>query len=158
MRTDLKYSFSEAYQNKSVTVVEFGEKKNGVCRVYLRTPELVPLRDMIVLKGNFKELTDKNYYKQIKTDDYARIILTDEEDVIGAMGSLRAVYPNIMRLEYDNARTRSAAIVPDAEGSDGRTPIEIFAGLYEAQNGKALDEEQTVLMSSLIEKVWSEEK
>ena len=154
----LKYSFSEANQIKSVTVVEFGEKKNGVCSVHLRTPELIPMRDMIVLKGSFKELTNKNYYKQVKTDDYARIILTDEEDVIGAMGSLRAVYPNIMRLEYDNARTRSASIVPDAEGGDSRTPIEIFAGLYEAQNGKVMDEEQTVLISSLIEKVWSEEK
>ena len=154
----LKYSFSEADHIKSVTVVEFGEKKNGVCRVHLRTPELTPMRDMMVLRGTFKELTNKNYYKQLKTDDYARIILTDEEDVIGALGSLRAIYPNIMRLEYDNARTRAAAIITDTEGNDGRTPIEIFAGLYEAQNGKAMDEEQTGLVSSIIEKVWSDEK
>ena len=153
----LKYSFSEADQTKSVTIVEFGEKKDGVCRVHLRTPELVPLRDMRVLRGSFSELTDKKYFKQIKTDDYMRIILTDEEDVIGALGSLRAIYPNIMRLEYDNARTRAAAIVPDAEGNDGRTPLEIFAGLYEAQNGKSMDEEQSGLISSLIEKVWGEE-
>ena len=86
-----------------------------------------------------------------------RIVLTDEEDVIGALGSLRAIYPNIMRLEYDNMRTRASAIVPDPEGYDGRTPLEIFSGLYEAQNGKAMDEEQTGLISSLIEKVWSED-
>ena len=86
-----------------------------------------------------------------------RIILTDEEDVIGALGSLRAIYPNIMRLEYDNMRTRASAIIPDSEGNDGRTPLEIFAGLYEAQNGKAMDEDQTGLIRSLIEKVWSED-
>jgi exonuclease SbcD len=78
--------------------------------------------------------------------------------VIGALGILRAIYPNIMRLDYDNTRTRAAAIVPDAEGDDGRTPLEIFAGLYNAQNGKDMDEEQTALISSLIEKVWGEEK
>ena len=154
----LKYSFSEAEQNKSVTIIELGEKKDGMCRAHLRTTELIPLRDMKVLKGKFIELTDKNYYKQIETNDYMRIILTDEEDVIGALGSLRSIYPNIMRLEYDNTRTRASAIVPDAEGNDSRTPLEIFAGLYEAQNGKPMDEEQSGLVSSLIEKVWGDEK
>ncbi|MBQ6150802.1 MAG: exonuclease SbcCD subunit D [Mogibacterium sp.] len=154
----LKYSFSEAEQNKSVTIIELGEKKDGMCRAHLRTSELIPLRDMKVLKGKFIELTDKNYYKQIETNDYIRIILTDEEDVIGALGSLRSIYPNIMRLEYDNTRTRASAIVPDAEGNDSRTPLEIFAGLYEAQNGKPMDEEQSGLVSSLIEKVWRDER
>ena len=153
----LKYSFSEAKQVKSVTIAELGEKKNGETDIVLRTRELVPLRDMKELRGRFDELTDKNYYKQINTDDYMRIILTDEEDVIGALSSLRAIYPNIMRLEYDNMRTRASAIVPDAEGSDGRTPLEIFGGLYEDQNGKAMDEEQAQLVAGLIEKVWSEE-
>ena len=154
----LKYSFSEAEQIKSVTVVELGEKKDGVCRVNLKTPELLPLRDMRVLRGNFRQLTDKNYYKHVNADDYMRIILTDEEDVIGALGSLRAVYPNIMRLEYDNVRTRSSAIIPDAEGNDSRTPLEIFAGLYEAQNGKAMDDKQSAMVNRLIEKVWGEEE
>ena len=154
----LKYSFSEADQIKSVTIVELGEKKDGACAVHLRTPELVPLRNMKLLRGSFSELTDKNYYKHIETDDYMRIILTDEEDVIGALGSLRAIYPYIMRLEYDNTRTRSAAIVPDAEGNDGRTPLEIFDSLYEAQNGRGMDEEQSRVVSSLIEKVWGDEK
>ena len=154
----LKFSFSEAEQIKSVTVVELGEKKDGVCRVNLKTPELLPLRDMRVLRGNFRQLTDKNYYKHVNADDYMRIILTDEEDVIGALGSLRAVYPNIMRLEYDNVRTRSSAIIPDAEGNDSRTPLEIFAGLYEAQNGKAMDDKQSAMVNRLIEKVWGEEE
>lgn len=152
----LKYSFSEADHVKSITIVELNEKKDGVSSVDMRTPELVPKRDMRVLKGSFIELTDNSYFKYINTDDYIRIILTDEEDVIGALGSLRAIYPNIMRLEYDNTRTRAAAIVPDAEGNDARTPLEIFAGLYEVQNGKEMDEEQTALVSSLIEKVWGE--
>ena len=153
----LKYSFSEKDQIKSVTVVDLGEKKDGVCNVLLRTTELVPARDMRELKGSFDKLTNINYYKLIEKEDYMRIILTDEEDVIGALGSLRAIYPNIMRLEYDNTRTRSEAIVPDAEGNDGRTPLEIFNNLYEIQNGKPMDEEQSGLVGGLIEKVWGED-
>lgn len=153
----LKYSFSEKDQIKSVTVVDLGEKKDGICNVLLRTTELVPVRDMREMKGSFDELTNINYYKPIEKEDYMRIILTDEEDVIGALGSLRAIYPNIMRLEYDNTRTRAAAIVPDAEGNDGRTPLEIFNNLYEIQNGKPMDEEQSGLVGGLIEKVWGED-
>ena len=153
----LKYSFSEADQIKSVTVVEFGAKENGVCRVHIKTPELVPLRDMQVLKGSYYELTDKDYYKEINTDNYFRIILTDEEDIIGALAGLRAIYPNIMRLDYDNTRTRAAAFVPDAAGEAGRSPLEIFGELYEKQNGSPMDADQIEIVSGLIEDIRSED-
>ena len=87
-----------------------------------------------------------------------RIVLTDEEDIIGALQSLRAIYPNIMRLDYDNERTRASAILPDMSDSDMRTPIEIFSGFYESQNGKPMDDEQEKLVSDLIEKVWSDNR
>ena len=150
----LKYSFSEASQTKSFTVVEFGEKKDGICKVHLKTPELVPLRDMRVIKGTFAELTDNDYCEEAKKSDHLRVILTDEEDIIGALQSLRAIYPNIMRLDYDNERTRASAILPDMGESDMRTPLEIFSGFYESQNGKPLNDEQKDLVSDLIEKVW----
>ncbi|MCQ2562999.1 MAG: exonuclease SbcCD subunit D [Mogibacterium sp.] len=152
----LKYSFSEADQVKSITVIEFGEKKNGVCKVHMKTPFLVPKRDMRVIRGSFSELTDKNYYKNINTDDYYRIILTDEEDVIGAMSDLRAIYPNIMRLDYDNNRTKAASFMPDVSGNDSRSPLEIFDDLYGSQNGRHMDEEQKKLVNELIEKIKSE--
>lgn len=152
--TPLKYSFSEVSHRKSVTIVDMGPKGN----VSVTTKELVPLRDMQVLKSEFSKLTDKTYYEEFNTDNYMRIILTDEEDVIGALAELRSIYPNIMRLEYDNARTRASAIASDAADSDSRTPLEIFAGLYESQNGKPMSDEQTALVSELIDKVWGSDK
>ena len=154
----LKYSFSEVSQKKSVTVIELKEKKNACCDADIRTVELRPLRDMQELRGRFGELTDKSYYKHIKCDDYMRVILTDEEDVIGALGSLRAIYPNMMRLDYDNTRSRAASVMPAAEESDSRSPLEIFSALYKEQNGKEMDEEQTELIKGLIEKVWDGQK
>ena len=139
-------------------MIDLGEKKDGICSVQIRTPLLVPVRDMKELRGNFYELTDKNYYKDINTDDYFRIILTNEEDIIGAMSALRAIYPRIMRLDYDNTRTKTMSFIPEVAGSDSRSPLEIFSSLYDSQNGKPMDEEQTELISSLIEKIRSEEK
>ena len=152
----LKYSFSEVNHDKSVTVVELGEKKEGQCKCLVNAPALKPLRDMKELKNSFAELTNKNYYDNIKTDDYFRIILTDEEDVIGALGALRAIYPNIMRFEYDNIRTRAISAMPDPGANDSRSPLEIFGTLYESQNGKPLDDDQKELLSELIESIWGD--
>ena len=151
----LKYSFSEVTQHKSITEAKLG-KKGGKSAV--ESLVLEPIHDMKELKGSFYKLTNNDYFKDIKTDDYIRIILTDEEDVIGALQSLRAIYPNIMRLDYDNERTRSTMILPDTEGNDLRTPLEIFESFYESQNGKAMDDEQTEIVSELIGKVWGADK
>ena len=151
----LKYSFSEVCQNKSITEVKLG-KKGG--KSVVESFELEPMHDMKELKGSFYKLTNNDYFKDIKTDDYIRIILTDEEDVIGALQSLRAIYPNIMRLDYDNERTRSTMILPDTGANDLRTPLEIFESFYESQNGKTMDDEQTEIVSELIGKVWGADK
>ena len=150
----LKYSFSEADQKKSVTIIELAGKNGGVCVGNIRTCGLAPLRDMKVMRGPFDQLTSREYYEHADTDSYLRVILTDEEDIIGALPDLRAIYPNIMRLEYDNMRTRAFSSVPDAADADSRTPLEIFAGLYEKQNGKPMSEDQSALMQGLIDKVW----
>ena len=152
----LKYSFSESRQTKSLTIVEMYEK-NDATVFNLRCPELEPLRDMRELKGRFDELINADPFNDGDHDDYIRVILTDEEDVIGAMQSLRTIYPNIMRLDYDNARSRAAQILPDSSDTDSRSPLEIFGTLYESMNGKPMDEDQEKLVAELIEKVWGDE-
>jgi hypothetical protein len=63
-----------------------------------------------------------------------------------------------MRLEYDNERTRSTMFLPDMSDSDMGTPLEIFQNFYESQNGKPMDEKQSILVSDLIEKIWGDER
>ena len=40
-------------------------------------------------------------------DDYLHITLTDEQDIPEALARLRVIYPNLMRLDYDNRRTQT---------------------------------------------------
>ena len=103
--TPLKYSFSEVRHQKSVTVAELGDK--GTLDV--RTVPLIPKRDMVELRGGFAQVTSPEFYSQVDRDAYVRVILTDENDIYDAMGQLRPIYPNLMRLDYDNLRTRSGA-------------------------------------------------
>ena len=149
--TPLKYSFSEVNHCKSVTFVELGEKGN----VQIATCPLVPLRDMKELRGTYQELMARDYYENTDLPGcYLHITLTDEEDVPEAMGRLRQVYPNIMKLSYDNTRTRSYQN-PLEQRTDPRTsPLDLFRQLFEAQNNQGMNEQQDAWLRELIDGIW----
>ena len=151
----LKYSFSEARQTKSVTVVELAEKG----RVTVRTRPLAPPRELTELRGRYEELTLRRFYEAGGfREDYLHITLTDEADIPDAVGRLRAIYPNLLRLDYDNARTRAAGWEGQAAPSRQKTPLELFDELYEAQNGQPLGEEQRQFLQALIEDIWEDKE
>ncbi|MBQ6702714.1 MAG: exonuclease SbcCD subunit D [Clostridia bacterium] len=153
--TPLKYSFSESNDNKSVTVAELGKKGE----LTVRTVPLVPKRDMVEVKGTYDELMLKSFYENTSyREDYMHITLTDEEDIIDAVGKLRVVYRNLMKLDYDNTRTRSTSLISGNEAVETKTPLELFSDLYEQQNNQPMSEEQTEFMKKLIENVWEDEK
>ena len=86
-------------------------------------------------------------------EDYLHVVLTDEEDVPGAIGRLRSIYPNIMKLDYDNLRTRSAGASLAQEPTSYQSEEDWFAALYEAQNGQPMGEEQAAFCEALLEKI-----
>lgn len=150
--TPLKYSFSEANHYKSVTVVDMGAKGE----LELHTVALTPLHDMRVIRGSFQEVTDKSFYAGTAVDDYLQVILTDEEDVPEAIGKLRVIYPNIMKLTYDNTRTRTNQIIDGAENVEQKTPLQLFAELYEQQNNQPMSQVQSSFVADLIESIWED--
>lgn len=152
--TPLKYSFSEANHKKSVTVVEMGEKG----KIEMRTVPLVPKHDLREIKGKYEEILLKENYEGTNTEDYIHITLTDEEDIPDVMNRLRVIYPNIMKLDYDNKRTRSNQAVGKAEGVEKKSPLELFSEFYYDRNGQTMSEEQTAFMQNLIEEIWEGEK
>ena len=152
--TPLKYSFSEAKHQKSVTVVDFLEKGN----MEISTIPLVPLRDLKEIKGKYEEIMSRDFYSDTTyQDDYMSIILTDEEEVYNALSNLRVVYKNLMKIEYDNKRTRQNNAVVEAVDVEKESPLKLFSDFYELQNNQALTDEQTEFMENLIEKIWEEQ-
>ena len=145
--TPLKYSFSEVDHKKSVTIVELLEKGN----VQINTVPLVPMRDMRKVRGTYMEVTAKESYTAENKMDYLQITLTDEEDVPGALQKLRTIYPNLMRLEYDNKRTRENKEVQAVEAQEQKSELELFGEFYELLNNEPMKEEQTEFMERLIQ-------
>ncbi len=151
--TPLKYSFSEAGHRKSVTVLELGKKGD----LTIRTRKLHPLRDLRKLRGTYAQLTDKRDYEGTAVDDYIHITLTDEEDVFDAIGKLRVIYPNLMKLEYDNTRTRENQEITGGEEVERKRPLELLADFYTQQNNQPMSEEQKAFAEALIKKIWEED-
>lgn len=146
----LKYSFSEAHQHKSVTVVTLGEKGT----VDIRTAPLTPLRELREIRGSYDELTARSFYEHTTyRGDYLHLILTDEQDVFDAVGRLRAIYPYLMTLDYDNTRTRAAGAVAAPAAMEQRTPLELFEALYLQQNNQPMSDEQRAFVAQLMEQI-----
>lgn len=152
--TPLKYSFSEARDTKPVTVVELFEKGT----LNIRTIPLTPLHDLTEIKGTYDTVTSRSFYENTCwQEDYTHITLTDEEDIPDAIGKLRAIYHRLMKLDYDNKRTRSNTEITADLDVEQKTPIQLFSDFYELQNNQPLTETQTTFLNELIEHIWEDE-
>ena len=152
--TPLKYSFSEAKHQKSVTVIDLEDKES----ISVRTVPLHPLRDMREIEGTYEELTYRPNYEGTDTDDYIHITLTDEEDIPDAIGKLRLIYPNLMSLDYNNSRTRSAGMLSDLEELQNKSPLVLFEEFYEQQNGRPMSEQQENFVRKIMENIWEDKR
>lgn len=136
--TLLKYSFSEENHNKSMTIVDLKEKGN----IEIKEIPVKPLHDLKTIKGKFSKITSEEFYKELKKEDYYRAVLTDEEDILNAIGKLKSIYPNLMSMEYDNTRTRSYSVVDNVETGETKSPLDYFEEFFEKQNGRKMSEKQ----------------
>ena len=144
--TPLKYSFSEADDEKSVTVVVLGKKGEDP---QIKTIPLTPVREMRKLRGTFEELIGA----PCKTDDYVQITLTDEDEIPNAMSRLQTVYKNALELCYDNTRTRMSATIYGADAVEEKTAFELFAEFFEERNNQPMTKKQSEYMRELIERI-----
>ena len=151
--TPLKYSVSEADQEKSVTVIEMGKKEN----LEIRTVPLVPKHDLRKIRGSYMEVTARTFYQNTNTEDYVQITLTDEEDIPDGMQKLRTIYPNLLSLEYDNHRTKLLQSVLPQESVKEKTPEELFDALYQSKNNQLMSEEQSRFIRKLIKQLEEEQ-
>ena len=137
---------------KTPTFVEFGLKGD----VSITTAPLTPKHDLREVRGSYMELTDRRNYDGTAVDDYLHITLTDEQDVPDALARLRVIYPNLMRLDYDNLRTREDQEITAPERAESITPLEHFSAFYQLQNNQPLTAEQAAFCQQLIEEIWKE--
>ena len=148
----LKYSFSEVNNKKSVSIIELNTKGNMV----IRERDLVPLHDWADLRGTYDELMSEAFYDgKGYENQYVRLTLTNEDEVVDAMKKLRNIYPLAMVLQYDNTRTRHNQEIVEAENVENKTPMELVSEFFEKQNGQPMNEAQSELVTNLINEIFA---
>ncbi len=150
--TPIKYSFSEAAKDKSVTIVELAEKG----KVQIQEHILKPLHDLREIRGTYEELTARKNYADTDLEDYLQITLTDEEDIMDVMDKLHTIYPNIMKLDYDNLRTRNSNHISGADPLQEKSPAELFEAFYQLQNNQNMTVQQKEYIAQMIDKIWEQ--
>ncbi len=146
----LKYSFSEVSHTKSVTIVDTSDN------MAVSTIPLVALRDLVDLRGTYLEVTAKSFYENLNLQDFFRITLTEEEDIPDGISRLRSIYPNLLKLRYDNQRTQKESNVNDLDRVPEMNPFQLFSQFYQEQNGSEFSAEQESFVKELMETIWEE--
>lgn len=144
----LKYSFSEVKQKKGVNIVSIDDKGS----VDIVTRELVPIRDMRIIRGELKNLTDPEVYKSANREDYIKAILTDKGELLDPMRKLKSIYPNIMLLEMEDRGSRGDYL-HSSQTSRGKSKLELFSEFYKYINDAELAQESAGVLSRIIEEV-----
>ena len=145
----LKYSFSEVAHKKSIMLVEMNEKGS----VEIERLPLIPIHDMREIRGEIERLTSDEVTSLADKEDYLRVTLTDEEEIIDPIGKIRSVYPNVMLIDFDNSRTNIDIfeISPDAESVVKASLYDMFGDFFQKANESAMSEEQSRIVKELLE-------
>lgn len=136
----IKYSLSEAYNEKSVPLVAI----SGKGRVEVKLIPLKPRRDLRHLKGKLGELLKKTNVRD--SDDFIYATLTDEERISDAMGIFQQVYPNTVKIDYDNSHTRQIERVDISQIAKNRSFSELIADFYHLMYGCEISGEEMEAM------------
>ena len=173
----LKYSFSEAKQKKCVQIVELksnqevevGEftqtdvEKGIVSRqgaVTVRRIPLTPLRDMRCIRGKLSDLISPEIVAENSDclEDYLQVTLTDTEELIDPMGTLRSVYPNVLQIIMEKN-------CPDEEGDyetrlvgERKSTSVLFGEFFEMLKGEPMDERRREIVEEAARKAEDNSK
>ena len=143
----LKYSVSEAKQQKHLLLVDLDEKG----QVDVTEFPVKPLHDLRIISGTMEELLKPSG----NCEDYIFAEIISDGPVLHAMNRLRAVHPNILGLSFRQNQNLSPLDSPlDAK----EEPLEqLFLKFYKEIYGEAASDERQKLIHSIIDTMEKEQ-
>ncbi|MBC2581194.1 exonuclease SbcCD subunit D [Clostridium sp. DJ247] len=150
----LKYSFSEARQNKSVTIVNIDESGN----LDIELKQLSPARDMRAIRGKLEDLLNPDIYKDTNFEDYLYVELEDEGELIEPMSKLRAVYPNVLKLTRSSFNRNIEGNNSAGDDFNKKSMLELFEEFYTGITGRDFSHEKKEVLVNILKEVDKQER
>jgi exonuclease SbcD len=140
----MKYSFSEADHDKSVSLIEM-DASGGIA---VRPLPLAPPRDLRCVRGPLAGLL-RDGHSDPRREDFLEVTLTDRGPVFGAIRRLREVYPHTLHLrrEQQEVDRSPGGHQHDLRRDDDR---ELFAQFYQTATGEPLATRQAEVYDELL--------
>ncbi len=135
----LKYSTSEANDEKCVILVDIDLKGENRCKI---TPiKVEPLRDLQVVEAPFSELL------KLKTNNYLAAHLTDETFVLNPFTRLQANCPNLLEISYVNLNFK---VSNELNKFKKQNPNELFAQFFKSVVGREMNQVERSIFSDVV--------
>ena len=143
----LKYSFDEANQKKSVTIVDI----DGTGAAHVEKIPLTPKRDVKVVSGTFDELKNRE-----PVQDYVQIILTDAAYVYETE-LLRDAFPNFLEVKREN-HLKSYDDAPTNNFRKEDSISEQFTKFFESVTKEPLTDEERTAFEEFLREMEREDR
>ena len=138
-----------SYTNKGVNIIDLGAE--GAIGVYRKI--LHPRRHMRILRGSLAELVKQGNEEEKGREDYIQAILTDKDELIDPIGTLRSVYPNTMQIILEKRLALGSTPLFHGAESKAKTMVELFSDFYENLAGEPMDAERIDIVREVAEEI-----
>lgn len=138
--TPLKYSLKEINDKKSVPLITVNGKNDISFELVLLNPK----RDVRHIRGKMEELLDPANISS--PDDFIYATLTDEDIIDNVMGIFQQSYPNTVKVDFDNSRTREVEKVDISQIAENRTFEDLISDFYKQVYGCDISDEEMAVM------------
>jgi exonuclease SbcD len=147
----LRYSFSEAGQEKSVTIVDLDG--SGVCAV--RSVLITQPRAMAVVRGLLDELLDPALYAHCE-DAWVSAVVTDDRRPSQMWSRLQQRYPHLLQVRHE-PRGGLLAERPAVVGREQK-PLEVAADFVEYVTNAPIGAAESAAFDQAVQTVRGEEQ
>jgi len=151
----LKYSFSEARGEKSINLVELLGKEVSVRKIPLK-----PRHELRCIKGKLQDLISSEVLQLSGEgrEDYLQVTLTDREELIDPIGTLRSFYPNVLQLLLEKNISEAGGEYESRLRGIRKSTSELFGEFYEMLRGETLDEKQLAVVEEAAREAEAEDR
>ncbi|ERP97795.1 hypothetical protein Q669_21555 [Labrenzia sp. C1B10] len=144
----LAFGFDEGEHAKSMCLVEI----DASGRVTVETIPFAPLRHVRTLRGKHSELLLLG-----SSEDFIKVVLTDDTPVIDGMKRIRQVFPNACELVYEREEPASDINSISARTVAVANPIEVVGDFLEHVRNARLSETELEVMASSLDRLREKE-
>ena len=145
----LAFGFDESDAEKSISLIDLA--KDGS----IKTTELpfTPLRQVRTLRGKLFDLIASGE----PSEDFVKVVLTDEGRLIDPMKQIRQLYPNASALSYERDNTTYDAAAADVVKAALSNPADVIGEFLTHVRGNVQNEAESKIIEAFLKTLTEEE-